>query len=405
MTELKETRALLTRMFARFAPVGALPGGGVTRLAYTPQEDEMHALFRAEAAALGFRVWEDAAGNSYAANFPAGTQGYTLIGSHLDSVIEGGEYDGVAGVLAGLAVLCELRGRDIPVAVAAFRCEESSNFGFCTAGSALALNDKSVEKLLAAKSRTGEPLREKLAAHGYARPQPLLEGFARYLELHIEQGRVLQEEGLEIGAVTAIAAPHRHRLTIEGLAEHSGATPMNLRCDALCAAAELILAVERIGQVEAHCASVATVGGIECRPNVMNAVPGSVTLLIDLRGIDALSLARMDQQLAARADELAARRGVRCTLEHIDEKAPCTLSDAVQRGLLAAAQAEGLSARAMPSGAGHDAMLFAPHCPTGMVFIPCRDGVSHNIAEFTELAQIENGVRVLLRYLLQDKEH
>lgn len=404
MTELKETHALLARMFARFAPVGALEGGGVTRLAYTSQEDEMHALFRAEAAALGFRVWEDAAGNSYAANFPEGTRDYTLIGSHLDSVIEGGAYDGVAGVLAGLAVLCELRGEGIPVAVAAFRCEESSNFGFCTAGSALALNDKSVEKLLMAKSRTGQPLIDALRAHGYTKPQSLLDGFARYLELHIEQGRVLQEEALDVGIVTAIAAPHRHRLTIEGLAEHSGATPKELRRDALCAAAEAILAVERIGLSEAHCASVATVGGIECRPNVMNAVPGRVTLLIDLRGVDALSLARMDQQLEARAQELAARRGVRCTLESIDEKSPCALSDAVQRGLLAAAEAEELRVRAMPSGAGHDAMLFAPLCPTGMVFIPCRDGISHNIAEHTELSQIENGVRVLLRYLRSDGE-
>ena len=133
------TMRLLTDLFARFAPIGALPGGGVTRLAYTPPEDAMHGVFRDAAREMGLRVWTDCAGNSYAANFPENTDGYTLIGSHLDSVIEGGEYDGVAGVLAGLAVLRALREQQsaLPVAVAAFRCEESSNFRLCTVGSGL----------------------------------------------------------------------------------------------------------------------------------------------------------------------------------------------------------------------------------------------------------------------------
>ncbi len=399
--KLTVTEKLLTEMFARFAPIGALPGGGVTRLAYTEQEDAMHECFRDAARALGFRVWTDCVGNSYAAAFPEGTQGYTLLGSHLDSVIEGGEYDGVAGVLAGLAVLCELRARKnpLPVAVAAFRCEESSNFRVCTVGSGLVTGTLEDDVLRAASDRQGVPLLAHLRAHGYEKDAALLRGCARYLELHIEQGRVLQERGCEIGVVSAIAAPHRYVLRLNGMAEHSGATPMPLRRDSLCAAAEVILAVERAGQEEAANDSVATVGAVENRPNVMNAVPGTTTLQIDLRGIREDSLRRLEQAVTRRVEEICARRGIDYALKAADIKHPVQLDEALQRALCAAAETAGLSHMVMPSGAGHDAMSFAELCPTGMVFIPCRDGVSHNIREHTELSQIENGVLVLLHLL------
>lgn len=395
------TVRLLSDLFARFAPIGALPGGGVTRLAYTRQEDAMHDVFRGAAREMGFRVWEDCAGNSYAANFPENTDGYTLIGSHLDSVIEGGEYDGAAGVLAGLAVLRALRERKsaLPVVVAAFRCEESSNFRLCTVGSGLVTGTLDEAALRAASGRDGVTLLERLREHGYERDTVRLRGCARYLELHIEQGRVLQERGCEIGVVSAIAAPHRYVLTLRGTAEHSGATPMALRRDSLCAAAEIILAVERAGRGEAAHNSVATVGAVENHPNVMNAVPGTTTLQIDLRGVHEDSIARMEQAVRRDAKAVCARRAVDCELSVVDAKRPVPLDERLQKALCAAAEAEGLSHTILPSGAGHDAMSFAGLCPTGMVFIPCRDGISHNIHEHTELSQIENGVRVLLRML------
>ena len=397
--ELTTTGSLLRELFARFAPIGALPGGGVTRLAYTEREDEMHACFRDAARDLGFRVWTDCVGNSYAAGFPEGTQDYTLIGSHLDSVIEGGEYDGVAGVLAGLAVLCELRERRIgaPVAVAAFRCEESSNFRVCTVGSGLVTGTLEDAVLRGASDRQGVPLLRHLARYGFDPDAALLRGCARYLELHIEQGRVLQERGCEIGVVSAIAAPHRFLLRLRGMAEHSGATPMSLRRDSLCAAAEAILAVERAGLAEAVNDSVATVGCVENRPNVMNAVPGETTLQIDLRGIREDSVVRMENAVRREVEALCARRGVGFTLDAVDVKHPVLLDEGLQKRLCAAAEALGLPHMVLPSGAGHDAMSFAELCPTGMVFIPCRDGVSHNVHEHTELSQIENGVRVLVR--------
>lgn len=395
------TMRLLTDLFARFAPIGVLPGGGVTRLAYTPQEDAMHDVFRGAAREMGFRVWEDCAGNSYAANFPENTVGYTLIGSHLDSVIEGGEYDGVAGVLAGLAVLRALRERKstLPVAVAAFRCEESSNFRLCTVGSGLVTGTLEEDALRAAVGRDGVALLERLRERGYQEDSVRLRGCARYLEVHIEQGRVLQERGCEIGVVSAIAAPHRYLLTLRGTAEHSGATPMALRRDSLCAAAEIILAVERIGRGEAAHDSVATVGAVENHPNVMNAVPGTTALQIDLRGIHEDSIARMEQAMKRDVSAICARRALDWELSVADLKHPVSLDEGLQQALRAAAEAEGLSHTVLPSGAGHDAMSFAGLCPTGMVFIPCRDGISHNIHEHTELSQIENGVRVLLRTL------
>lgn len=400
-TQSTAAMRLLTDLFARFAPIGALPGGGVTRLAYTRQEDAMHGVFRDAAREMGFRVWTDCVGNSYAANFPENTDGYTLIGSHLDSVIEGGEYDGVAGVLAGLAVLRALREREtaLPVAVAAFRCEESSNFRLCTVGSGLVTGTLDDGALRASVGRDGVTLLERLRAHGYEKDADRIKGCARYLELHIEQGRVLQERGCEIGVVSAIAAPHRYVLTLRGTAEHSGATPMALRRDSLCAAAEIILAVERAGRAESAHDSVATVGAVENRPNVMNAVPGTTVLQIDLRGIREDSITRMERAMERGVESICARRGIGYELSAADVKHPVSLDEALQKALCAAAEAEGLSHIVLPSGAGHDAMSFAGLCPTGMIFIPCRDGISHNIREHTEFSQIENGVRVLLRLL------
>ncbi len=400
--ELTVAKGMLAKLFARFAPIGALQGGGVTRLAYTQAEDGMHEVFRHAARELGFRVWADCAGNSYAANFPDNIEGYTLIGSHLDSVIEGGEYDGVAGVLAGLLVLCELRARGCgaPVAVAAFRCEESSNFRLCTVGSGLVTGTLEESALRGAVGRDGVPLLERLRKYGYDEKTARLTGYARYLEVHIEQGRVLQERGCAVGIVSAIAAPHRYVLTLSGMAEHSGATPMALRRDSLCAAAEIILAVERAGRDEAVCDSVATVGAIENRPNVMNAVPGTTTLQLDLRGIDEISVARAEASIRRDAEEICARRRIECEWKTADIKHPVLLDANLQKQLCAAAEAEGLSHTVLPSGAGHDAMSFAELCPTGMVFIPCRDGVSHNIHEHTELSQIEDGARMLLRLVM-----
>ena len=397
-------RAYLERLFEAFYEVGALPGGGVTRLGYTELEDEMHRRFAALAQELGCTVETDQAGNSYARREAA--EAYVLIGSHLDSVIQGGRYDGVAGVMAGLLLLKRAKeaGLKLPLKVAAFRCEESSNFGCCTMGSGLVAHQlkEGPEKLAQLTGKNGERLGDVFARRGLSLTPPPIAGVREYLELHIEQGKVLEETGTRVGVVSTIAGPRRWKLQLKGLAEHSGATPMSMRQDALCAAAEIVLAVERIGQREATLAeSVATVGVIQNTPNALNVVSGAAELGIDLRGSRMDSLDRMERDTLSAARDICARRHIALTESKLSELDPVSMDEAIQKGLMAAAERLHISCRNMPSGAGHDAMAFAPLFPTGMVFIPCEKGISHNPLESTTLESILDGADVLWAYLTE----
>ena len=390
----------LGKLFDAFYEVGALPGGGVTRLGYTELEDEMHRRFGALAKELGCRVETDLAGNAYAWREEA--QEYILIGSHLDSVIQGGRYDGVAGVMAGLLLLRRAQGTGLPLKVAAFRCEESSNFGCCTMGSGLVTRQlkEGPEKLSQLTGKNGERLGDVFARRGLSLTPPRITGVKEYLELHIEQGKVLEETGARVGVVSTIAGPRRWKLQLKGLAEHSGATPMSMRQDALCAASEIVLAVERIGQREAELAeSVATVGVIQNTPNALNVVPGAAELGVDLRGSQMDSLDRMERDVLEAAREICDRRRIALTPSKLSEMDPVSMDESIQRGLMAAAERLHISCRNMPSGAGHDAMAFAPLFLTGMVFIPCEKGVSHNPLESATLQSILDGTDVLWGYL------
>ena len=394
--------AYLGRLFDTFYEVGALPDGGVTRLGYTEVEDEMHRRFTALAKELGCAVETDLAGNTYAYLAPADE--YILIGSHLDSVIEGGRYDGVAGVMAGLLLLKRARDerRLLPLKVAAFRCEESSNFGCCTMGSGLVTHQlkEGPEQLARLTGKNGVTLGDVFARRGLSLTPPRITGVRAYLELHIEQGKVLEETGARVGVVSTIAGLRRWKLQLKGLAEHSGATPMSMRQDALCAAAEIVLAVEQIGRREAAlCESVATVGVLQNSPNALNVVPGAAELGIDLRGSRLDSLDRMERDTLSAAREICQRRHIALTESKLSELDPVSMDPSLQQGLMAAADRLGISCRNMPSGAGHDAMAFAPLFPTGMVFIPCEKGISHNPMESTSLRSILDGADVLWAYL------
>ena len=213
----------LQRLFDAFYEVGALPGGGVTRLGYTELEDEMHRRFADLAKELGCTVETDLVGNSYAYYEPA--EEHILIGSHLDSVIQGGRYDGVAGVMAGLLLLKRARENrlSLHLKVAAFRCEESSNFGCCTMGSGLVTHQlrEDPDHLARLTAKNGETLGDVFARRGLSLTPPLITGVKEYLELHIEQGKVLEETGTRVGVVSTIAGPRRWKLRLTGLAEHS----------------------------------------------------------------------------------------------------------------------------------------------------------------------------------------
>ena len=389
-------------LMALFEAPGALEGGGVTRLGYSPAEDRMHEIFRDWGEANGFIAYTDAVGNSYlendAATAAAGEgENVILVGSHLDSVVRGGRYDGVAGVAAGMACLKWLRetGKVFPLRVAAFRCEESSAFGRSTLGSGLVTGTLDGDDLAELADPEGRTLSEVFAESGYDLHPQRLGGVSAYYELHIEQGKVLETLGKDVGVVEAIAGLRRLRIVIDGEADHSGATPMDMRSDALCAAAELILAVEKIGQSEGRFRSVATVDIIKNHPNVMNVIPGWVELGVDTRGIMPGSFGRMEQRIRIAADDIARERGVEITIARQHEDQPRSMAPQLMDELEQSARSLGASSHRMMSGAGHDALSFAGLVPTAMLFIPCRGGISHSANESTTDEAICTGAMVL----------
>ncbi|MGN1390086.1 MAG: Zn-dependent hydrolase [Bulleidia sp.] len=385
-----------TELFQIFEPVGALEDGGVTRLGYTETEDQMHHLFCEEAGKLGLHVFSDEAGNDFAENTPGDA---VLIGSHLDSVIDGGRYDGVSGVIAGLMIAKRAKeeGFPIPLRIAAWRCEESSRFGCATIGSSLVTGHQESNRLSDLKDVNGITLGQIFQERGYSLHPQRIRNVLQYLELHIEQGRSLESRNLKAGIVTGIAAPHRWNADIIGMADHSGATPMDLRADSLAAAAELILAAEQIGRNEPD--SVATVGVIHNEPNVMNVVPGNTRIGIDLRSARRNHLDRMDELLKQKAGKIAEERGLKIVLSPISRAEPVTLDSGAEQGLMNAADKLGIPAQYMISGAGHDAMMLADLVPTGMVFIPCVKGISHNRMEKADLSDVCRGAEIMYEYL------
>ena len=390
------------KLFDSFYDVGCTETGGVTRLGYSAQEDQMHEVFAGLAKELNCKILKDEVGNTYASN--ANGKEYYLIGSHLDSVIEGGRYDGVAGIIAGLMVMRWARedGVNIPLRVGAFRCEESSNFGCCTIGSGLITKEIYKQDVGSLVSKAGKSLEQIFRERSLNLHPSRINGVKQYLELHIEQGKVLEEAGTPVGIVQTIAGPRRFKLYLRGMAEHSGATPMGMRCDAMCAASEIILELERIGNREAVYQSVATVGVVNNHPNALNVIPGEVELGVDIRGIEVSSLDRIEREMRESARRICKKRGIEYLEVKTSEIPPIDMSEDVQNGLETAASRLGVNCRRMVSGAGHDAMSFAGICNTGMVFIPCVKGVSHNRMEFASITDICEGARVMYEYLKEE---
>lgn len=389
---------LLKQWFRELEPVGADPDGGVTRLAYSAEEDAMFEKVAGFASGLGFSVTTDCIGNMFI-SFPGETdRRCRVVGSHLDSVPQGGRYDGVVGVLAGLLVMEKIRrlGLPLPVKTAVFRAEESSLYGLATAGSGTVAGSICTDRLKDAKSLSGDSLYDAMIRKGHSPGTCSLDPMIDFTELHIEQGRVLWEAKEPLGIVTAIAAPTRLKVTIHGRQDHSGATPMNLRKDGLCAAAEIVLGVEEAGKAESLHATVATVGVAHVHPNALNVVPGMVELRIDIRGIIKESISRAVASVRNIIRETEGRRSIRCDVDIISAMDPVTLAPCVTDSLAAAAEESGIPFRRMPSGAGHDAMKIAAVAPAGMVFIPCREGISHNPAEEASLKDVALGADIIL---------
>ena len=395
----------LEENFRRLSAIGAQADGGITRLAFSDEDWEARNYIRELMEAAGLAVRVDAFGNLIARREglnPAAP--VVMLGSHIDSVPNGGNYDGVAGVLAAIEVVrcLEEAGQQTvhPIEVVVFMAEESSRFGMATLGSKVFCGKLSLAQLEQYTDKQGVTLAQAMRGRGLA-PENI--GHARYdqaikvfLELHIEQGKVLETMGKQIGIVTGIAAPTRLKVIVTGQADHSGATPMNMRQDALAAAAEIILLVEKLAGQEGHNGTVGTTGMAKVEPGVMNVIPGRVELGIDLRGISAASKRQVLGELTAGIAEVQARRGVDMEIITLTDEKPVEISREIVEFLQNIAEEYGYVNMLLPSGAGHDAMHVAEMAPAGMVFVPCKGGISHNPAEWASIDDIAAGARILL---------
>lgn len=333
-------------------------------------------------------------------------------GSHIDTVINAGKFDGPLGTVAGLEILLQLCENNIktkyPLELIIFNCEESSRFNYATLGSKVMCGVADPETLLKLKDKQGISLEEILIKHNSsidvlykAKRKP--DSFKCFFELHIEQGPCLENENKTIGIVTGIAAPIRCIVRIKGQADHSGATAMHYRHDALLAGAELAIKLEQLA-IEAGSSTVATVGNLQVKPGVMNVVPGDAELLIDIRGVDLIARDFVYSSLQKYISKVAEKRGVDIELQPISSDKPVLLSQKGIEQLKNICEGLDYSYEIMPSGAGHDAMHMANLCPTNMIFVPSKLGISHNPLEFTEWKDIEAGIKVLQQAVLQQAE-
>jgi N-carbamoyl-L-amino-acid hydrolase len=380
--------------------VGATPNGGLSRLALTDEDRRGRDLLVGWMKDLGLAVTVDRMGNIVGLRRGQADLPPVLMGSHADSVPTGGRYDGQLGVLCALEVLRALDDHGVrtrhPVGMVIFTNEEGARFQPAMIGSGVMAGMIPLEDAYNARDRDGVRLVDALERIGYLGPEPCVpRPIHTYLELHIEQGPFLEEEGLQVGVVEGIVAISWSRLTLTGVQDHAGPTPMRIRHDALVAAARVVQAVRQVA-LDLGGDAVATVGRLDVSPNIPNAIPGRVALSIDVRDPDDAVVGRALPLIERAVREAADAEGVAAQLEHYWRVPRTPFAPAVVGAVEAAAQRLGVRHRRILSGAGHDAQYMAAICPTGMIFVPSRNGRSHCEEEFTPMADCEAGANVLL---------
>jgi len=395
----------LMRRLVELATIGPIEGGGSSRLALTDEDREGRDLVTTWMRDLGLDVRIDGIGNVVATR-PGRTDGPAVMtGSHIDTVRSGGRYDGNLGVLAGLEVIETLIDAGVetehPIAVAFFTDEEGARFPPDMLGSLVYVGGLGLEEALDIEGIDGSIVGDELDRIGYRGPHPC-PGPAphAFVELHIEQGPVLEAGGHTIGAVTGVQGISWTEFTITGQANHAGTTPMDLRHDAGWAAAAIAVHVRdmatRMGGRQ-----VATVGRLDLAPDLVNVVAGSAVLTVDLRNTDEALLTEAEADLAAFVEGIAEAEGVLIEARTLARFEPVAFNGSVVATVASTAESLGHAVSEMPSGAGHDAQMMARICPTGMVFVPSRDGISHNPAEYTDPVDLAAGGNVLLHTLLR----
>lgn len=405
MNELRIDAARLLARLATLAQIGAIEGGGCCRLALSDDDRRGRDLVVSWMKELGLTVQVDAIGNLF--GHRAGRQALppVMTGSHIDTVRTGGRYDGNLGVIAGLEVVRTLNDAGLvterPLVVAVFTDEEGARFAPDMLGSLVYASGLALAEALDARAIDGARLGDELQRIGYAGSAPIgLHRPGAFVELHIEQGPVLDAEGLTIGAVEDLQGISWQELVITGQSNHAGTTPMRLRHDAGHAAAAVAFFVRQLTR-EMGGNQVGTVGKIDLHPNLINVIAARATLTVDLRHTDEALLQQAEARLAAFLATLAEDEGVTITTRRLARFEPVVFDDAVVRRIEAVTGRLGYSQRRMTSGAGHDAQMLARLCPTAMIFVPSVKGISHNAAEHTAATDLAAGANVLLHTLLE----
>jgi hydantoinase/carbamoylase family amidase len=378
--------------------------GGITREVYTPTYAAALERVMSWMRETGLAVRLDAVGNLFG-RWEGSEPGAPLVltGSHVDTTLNAGRYDGVLGVLGAIEAVRSLRAAGTAprhsIEVVAWAGEEP-RFGTGCVGSRAAAGELQRADLDRLCDRAGVSMAGALRTAGFdpdrladARIDPAT--IQALVELHIEQGAVLESAGEAIGVVTAIAAPHDFRLTLRGAATHAGATPMGLRRDALAGAAEVMLVLERLAQESPSGTTVGTVGVLRASPGAINVVPGEVELDVDVRDCDLAARELVVASIRAAAGEIAERRGLELEVTPIVEDVPVACDPRVVDAAEATCRELGLAYRRMASGAYHDAMIMGRQVPIGMVFVPSAGGISHHPDEYTAPEELERGVQVL----------
>ena len=384
---------------------------GFTRLGFSEEEKKAHTKFAKIAEDLGLVTYQDEAGNQWAV-WEVGKHAPTIaMGSHLDTVHLGGGYDGLAGVLCALAAVKQLKDCGFRpqknIAVISFISEESARFGISTIGSKAIIGELNKAELADIQDSDGITVKQAMESYGVLwdqleRAEIPDDGLECFIELHIEQGRILEKNHYEIGVVKGIACPIRLIIRAQGTANHTGTTPMDERKDAFVAIAPLVTFVyEEALKMNQHNESsiVATVSKVTMKPNAMNVIPSEVELGIDIRSVDDDLKRILKDKIINFCQQVEKKHPVRVDVHTLVDNDSVLLDEAMQMKLLEVSKSLGYKTMRMDSGAGHDVMNMAKKWPAGLLFIPCKNGLSHHPEEFTSIENLEKGTNVLVEFL------
>ncbi len=398
-------RERLEKHIEELSQFGMQSSGGINRFSFTEEEVRGNEYIQQCMEEAGLTVSFDAVGNVIG-ELP-GNEGKApiIIGSHIDTVPHGGKFDGALGVLAAIEVAHSLKDQGVqltsPLKIVSFKDEEGTRFGFGLLGSR-AMAGILKEEELEWKDDQGISIKDAMIEVGLE-PEKINEAkvkqVAAYLELHIEQGKVLENEDVPVGIVTGIAGPSWKEVTVKGLSEHAGATPMPIRQDALVAASEMILNVEQIALKYKD--AVATVGKLTVKPNGVNVIPGEVTFSLDVRDVDNERCAKIVTEISEMIQAVSEKRGVQSEITELQTVSSVQADAKLQAIIKEAIVSKGVKPISLVSGAGHDAMNFASLCPMGMIFVRSKDGISHNPLEFSSMDDCAIATDVLYDTLIR----